>query len=158
MKTDLEREAFIQRIEQLPSELSALVSSLTAEQLTTPYLAGEWTAAQNVHHLADSHMNSFIRCKLILTEDNPTLKPYNQDIWAAEADARGADISDSLSLLRGLHARWTIFWRSLPAEAWIRPGYHPEVGPVTLEMQLEIYANHGVGHIDQIRRTLKAGA
>ena len=155
MKTDPERARLIECIERLPSELAGLVAPLTVEQLTTPYLEGEWTTAQNVHHLADSH--SFIRCKLILTEDNPSLKPYDQDIWAAAMDGRGADISASLNLLHGLHARWVVFWRSLPREAWSRPGYHPEIGPVTLEMQLEIYAGHGLGHLEQIRRTLMAG-
>jgi len=157
MKDEIDRQTLIQRIERLPAELEALVVPLSVEQLITPYQEGEWTVAQIVHHLADSHMNSFIRCKLILTEENPTLKPYDQEAWAVQPDARGADILTSLSLLRGLHARWTNFWRSLPPEAWSHTGNHPEIGMVTLEMQLEIYAGHGLGHLDQIRRTLQAG-
>ena len=151
-----ERSELIEKIEQLPDALENLVAPLTEAQLTTPFLAAEWTVAQNVHHLADSHMNSFIRCKLILTEENPTLKPYDQDVWAGTPDALSPDLAASLNLLRGLHARWAVFWRSLPDEAWSRTGFHPEYGPVTMEMQLKIYAGHGLGHMDQIRRTLAA--
>jgi hypothetical protein len=157
MKTDRDHSVLIHKIQQLPDVLEQLVLPLSGEQLTTPYLEGEFSVAQVVHHLADSHMNSFIRCKLMLTEQNPTLKPYDQDAWASAADASGGDISTSLKLLRGLHARWVVFWESLPAETWRRTGFHPEIGQVTLERQLEIYAAHGLAHLDQIRRTLAAG-
>jgi hypothetical protein len=101
-------------------------------------------------------MNSYIRCKLIATEDQPPLKPYDQDQWATFADATDADVLLSLRLLRSLHARWVTFWEHLPEEAWQRTGYHPENGLINLEMQVQLYAAHGVGHLDQITRTLAA--
>lgn len=151
-----ERQGYIEKICRLPAQIEELVNGLSVTQLTTHFLAGEWTVAQNVHHLADSHMNSYIRCKLILTEEHPTLKPYDQDAWAKLPDAHLADLSTSLSLLRQLHARWVIFWETLPADAWSRTGFHPENGTVTLDDQLRAYAAHGEAHIDQITRTLAA--
>lgn len=151
-----ERSAQIDAIRQLPEQIVGLVNGLGETQLTTPYLAGEWTVAQNMHHLADSHMNSYIRCKLIATEAHPVLKPYDQNVWAALPDAASAEIETSLALLRGLHARWVVFWETLPDDAWQRTGFHPENGTVTLADQLGTYAAHGAGHIDQIRRTLAA--
>lgn len=157
MSTEAQRRARIGQIRSLPDRLAELVGQLTPAQLTTASLPGEWTVAQNVHHLADSHMNSYIRCKLIATEARPPLKPYDQDRWAGLPDAADADISASLALLRGLHARWAAFWEQLPEDAWQRTGLHPEIGEVSLEQQLELYAAHGDGHLDQIARTLRAG-
>jgi hypothetical protein len=152
-----EREVLIEKIGQFPAELEALVSGLTEEQLLTPSLEGEWTVAQNVHHVPDSHMNSYIRCKLIATEDNPTLKPYNEKMWSQFTDASGPDLSTSLALLKALHARWVVFWHNLPDEAWTRTGYHPEnKATVTLDDMLRDYVAHGEAHLDQIRRTLAA--
>lgn len=156
MLTAQQRQTYIDQIRDLPEQLAALVRDLSEEQLTTPYLAGEWTVAQNVHHLADSHMNSYIRCKLIATEDNPPLKPYDQDQWALFADATAADITISLQLLGSLHRRWVIFWEGLSEADWQRAGRHPENGLVSLEMQAQLYAAHGLGHLDQIARTLAA--
>lgn len=156
MLTPDQRRSLIDQIRELPAQLSDLVQGLSTEQLTTPFLEGEWTVAQNVHHLADSHMNSYIRCKLIATEKHPPLKPYDQDQWALFADATSADLSASLALLRSLHARWVIFWEQLPEDAWTRTGLHPANGVVTLETQLQAYAAHGLGHLDQIQRTLAA--
>jgi hypothetical protein len=156
MLTDPQRRELIAQIRELPAQLAELVRGLSPQQLTTAYLPGEWTVAQNVHHLADSHMNCYVRCKLIATEDNPPLKPYDQDVWARFDEATGADLGDSLALLRGLHARWTVFWERLPAEAWGRTGTHPERGVVSLDDLLQSYAEHGLGHLDQIQRTLAA--
>ena len=153
-RTDL--HVSIDRICRLPSQIERLVADLTAAQLTTRYLEGEWTVAQNVHHLADSHMNSYIRCKLILTEDEPQLTPYDQDSWASLPDAGTADLVTSLPLLHALHARWLHFWRSLEAEEWSRTGFHPENGHVRLDAILRSYADHGEAHIEQISRTLAA--
>lgn len=119
--TDTDRAQQIATLAHLPELLEALVAGLSAEKLTTPFLAGEWTVAQNVHHLVDSHANASIRCKLILTEEQPPLKPYDQDAWAALPDASDAEIASSLAVLRGLHARWARFWRELPPEAWGAP-------------------------------------
>jgi hypothetical protein len=134
-----------------------LVEGLRDEQLSTHYLAGEWNVAQNVHHVADSHLNSFIRLKLLLTEENPTIKPYNQDLWAVTPDGDYLSVQDSLMLLQGLHRRWVRLWRSLNDEQWGRTGTHPESGPITPESLLRTYAAHGEAHIDQIQRTLAAG-
>ena len=150
--TDLERTTEIAAIRALPDQLEALVNGLSALQLHTHFLANEWTVAQNVHHLADSHMNSFIRMKLTATEEHPTLKPYDQDVWAVTADY-DAPISDSLLIIRGLHARWVRLLESITD--WGRSGFHPENGEMTLATMLHVYAAHGAGHLDQITRTLK---
>ena len=152
-----ERAVMIARIAALPDQLEALVCALTPEQLTTHYLAHEWTVAQNVHHLADSHMNAFVRVKLILTEENPAFKPYDQDAWAGTADADQADLGVSLQLLRGLHARWVRLFESLDEAQWQRTGWHPENRRTySPEDILKTYSGHGEGHLDQIRRTLDA--
>ena len=156
MTTDATRQALIDQIRLLPSQLAALVAPLTPAQLTTPFLAGEWTVAQNVHHVADSHMNSYVRCKLIATEERPALRAYDQDRWAELPDASEADVSASLALLASLHARWVRFWEQLPDDAWQRAGMHPENGEMTLDHILQTYADHGRAHIDQIQRTLAA--
>ncbi len=100
-----DRAVLIDKIRRLPEQVAALVNGLTDAQLTGHFLAGEWSVAQNVHHLADSHMNSYIRCKLIATEQHPTLKPYDQELWAEMADASGPDVAVSLALLTALHGR-----------------------------------------------------
>jgi len=159
MLTPPQRHHLIEKFRALPDQVAQLIAGLTAEQLTMPYLDGEWTVAQNVHHLLDSHMNSYIRCKLIATEGNPPLKPYDQDLWAAFPDAQAADISGSLALLRNLHARWIVFWEQLPDEAWRRTGVHQSDGVVSLEDMLRLYVvAHGEAHIDQITRLLAARA
>ena len=154
--TTQERQQDIDKIRRLPGQIEALVSGLSAAQLTTHFLASEWTVAQNVHHLADSHMNSYIRCKLILTEEKPPLKPYDQDAWANLPDAQSADLSATLLLLAQLHARWVTFWETLPETAWSRVGFHPDNGPMTLADIVQGYDAHGEAHIDQITRTLAA--
>lgn len=151
-----ERQAMIAQIRQLPAQIEALVEGLSEAELGTHFLAGEWTVAQNVHHLADSHMNSYVRCKLMATEDRPSLKPYDQDKWAALPDASSTDVSTSLALLAGLHARWAIFWENLDDDMWARTGSHLSGNVVTLEYQLRLYVDHGHAHIDQITRTLAA--
>ncbi len=158
MTAPKQRQTFITKTKHLPSQIEALTAGLSAEQLTTHYLDGEWSVAQNVHHLADSHMISYIRCKLIASETRPLLKPYDQDIWAKFPDASSADIRSSLALLRSLHDRWVHFWSELPDGVWQRSGIHPESGEVTLDDQLRLYAEHGEAHIDQISRTLAAQA
>jgi len=155
--TQKDRAAQIDKIRQLPAQVESLVKGLTATQLTTHYLPDEWSVAQNVHHLADSHMNSYIRCKLIATEDRPPLKPYDQDKWADFADAKGADLTPTLALLKSLHMRWVVFWETLPDSAWSRVGIHAENGPMSLDEIVRLYAEHGEAHLDQITRTLAAG-
>ncbi len=150
MLTADERREKIARIEALPAKLETVVRGLTESQLDTPYREGGWMVRQVVHHLADSHMNAFIRAKLIVTETNPTLKPYNQDDWAITADVCRLPLQSSLAIIRGLHERWVTLLRSLPEEAWSRTAQHPESGPMTLERLLSIYAAHGEKHVSQI--------
>jgi hypothetical protein len=158
MPTETQRRELIEKIRELPERLRERVSPLTEAQLTTHFLANEWTVAQNVHHLADSHMNSFIRTRLILTEERPPLKPYDQDRWAELADSGTTALDESLGILEGLHRRWVRLFESLGAADWRRSGLHPEIGAVTVDDILRIYAAHGEGHLDQIERTLAAEA
>ncbi|MFM2309593.1 MAG: hypothetical protein RLY87_1715 [Chloroflexota bacterium] len=151
-----EHRTTIERLRTFPIALHAAVAHLDAATLTATPLTGEWSIAQNVHHLADSHLNCYIRCKLIASESEPPLKPYDQDQWAAMPDATDADLSTSLAILAGVHARWAAFYADLPAESWLRGGLHPEAGRVTLASLLVSYVNHGDGHLDQIARTLAA--
>lgn len=156
MLTPDERRAYINTIRTFPDTLEALVNGLSVAQLTTPYLPDEWTVAQNVHHLMDSHMNAYMRLKWMLSEQNPTIKPYDQDVWAEYPDATDADISPSLSALRGLHKRWAHLFENLTETEWVRTGVHPEVGTITPEWLVRHYHEHCHAHIDQITRTLAA--
>lgn len=156
MLTPEERLPLIEKIRRFPAELEALVAPLGAAQLGTPYLSGEWTVAQNVHHVADSHMNSYIRLKLMLTEERPPLKPYDETKWALFPDATPPNFGDTFQLLRGLHGRWVMVFQSLTEEQWQRVGHHPDMGNVTVEELLQSYAAHGEAHLEQIRRTLAA--
>ncbi len=156
MLTTQERSLLIDQIRRLPDQINYLVAALSPDELGGRFVPGEWSAAQNIHHLADSHMTSYVRCRLIATEEEPPLKPYDPDRWAALPDAEDVDVAASQQILHGMHERWVKFWQSLPAEAWPRQGFHPEHGLVTLEDQLKLYARHGQGHVDQIRRTVAA--
>ena len=146
------REAWLAAIETLPGELRSAVSGLSAAQLATPYRDGGWTLRQVVHHLADSHMNAYIRCKLAATEDGPTIKPYEEAEWAALADGRDADVEISLSLLDALHARWTIFLRSLNDVQFERVAIHPESGVHSILKFCGLYAWHGRHHLAHVKR------
>jgi hypothetical protein len=150
-----ERREKIDAIRNLPDMITEAVKGLNDAQLDTPYRAGGWTVRQVVHHLADSHMNAFIRMKLILTEEHPVLKPYNQDAWAVLADTQRLPLSSSLAILRGLHERWVTLLETMPETSWQKSGAHPEIGDVTLERILTIYSGHGakhVGHVMDLRR------
>lgn len=152
-----ERSNHIERIRSLPALLETIVLPLTEEQLLARPLAGEWSVAQNVHHLADSHMNAYIRTRLVLTEDHPTIKPYLQERWAELADASSPSIRMSLALLAGLHMRWATLFESLPHTAWARTGNHPEnQRDFSIDDILASYADHGEAHIRQIQQTLEA--
>jgi uncharacterized damage-inducible protein DinB len=155
--TASKREEQIAEIRRFPRVLAAAVSQLTADQLTTAYLPDEWTVAQIVHHIADSHMNSYVRCKLMATEEHPALRAYDEKRWAELSDAASADLEYSLSLLNALHERWAIFWQSLTDADWQRSGVHSADGEVTLADQLALYVRHGRIHLQQIIDTLAAG-
>jgi hypothetical protein len=148
------RRAAVDDIAALPARLRAAVDGLDTARLDTPYRPGGWTVRQLVHHLADSHVNGMVRVKLALTEDAPTIKPYDENAWAALPDAR-LDIGVSLALLEGLHARWAALYASLAAEHWGRTFFHPEPNRwISLEEHLLLYAwhsRHHVAHITALR-------
>jgi hypothetical protein len=148
--TPEKRAGWMRDIAGLPAYARTAVAGLSAAQLDTPYRDEGWCPRQIVHHLADSHMNSFIRFKLCLTEDMPQIKPYNQDAWAKLADVVGVDIGFSLSLLDGLHARFSALLASLTPGDFKKTFMHPENGPTTLDRNLQIYAWHGKHHTGQI--------
>ncbi|HXW93846.1 MAG TPA: bacillithiol transferase BstA [Terriglobales bacterium] len=152
-----ERQKLLQEIEEAPPALRAAIQGLTREQIETPYRDGGWTVRQVVHHVPESHMNAYIRFKLALTEDEPTIKPYLEDRWAKLDDVRSTPLEVSLSLLDSLHRRWLILLRSLEPEDWKRTFRHPEMGVVSLEKSLALYAWHGrhhVAHVTQLRKRM----
>ena len=144
-----ERQQLIDELAGLPARLEEVIAGLSNAQLDTPYREGGWTVRQVVHHLADSHINAFVRAKLMLTEEHPTLKPYQQDRWAELVDVQ-LPVAPSLAILRGLHERWVVLLRSLPEAAWSRTAHHPENGEMTLDDILRLYARHGSTHAAQI--------
>lgn len=150
------RGEMIESMRRFPGELSAAVSGLDDADLHTPYMDGEWTVAQNVHHLADSHLHAFIRVKSALVEDRPTFALYDQDVWATTKDVLAVPIQASMMMLSGLHERWCALWDSLDDDHWNRVAVHPTAGDRTIESFLELYSGHGPRHVDQIRQTLAA--
>ena len=150
LASEAERQEWLADIEEAPARLWAAVTGLTDPQLDTPYRPGGWTIRQVVHHLADSHLNSYIRFRLALTEDEPTVKPYEEKLWANLSDARTAPADLSLTLLDTLHQRWVLLLRSLKPEDFARAMNHPVMGRVTLEKNLALYAWHGKHHVAHI--------
>ena len=144
------RSGFVRDIGAVPSLLTEAVRGLDASQRLTPYREGGWTVAQVVHHLADSHMNAYIRHKLTVTEDHPTIKPYNEADWAKLDDAADADVAHSLRLIEALHARWADFAGRLSPQDFTRTMVHPERGPMTLDRSVALYAWHGRHHVAHI--------
>ena len=144
--TPADREQFLREIEEAPARLRAAVSGLTEAQLETPYRDGGWTVRQVVHHVPDSHLNSYMRFRLALTEEEPTIRPYLEDRWAELTDARTAPVEVSLALLESLHRRWALLLRSLTDEQWTLRFRHPDLGVVPLDRNLALYAWHGRHH------------
>ncbi len=144
--TAARRSEWIAQIDAAPALFRTAVDGLSHAQLDTPYRPGGWSVRQVAHHLPDSHMNSFMRFRLALTEDEPTIKPYDEKAWATLADSRTAPVGLSLALLDGLHARWVILLRSFGESEWKRTFRHPELGLMTLERNLALYAWHGRHH------------
>ena len=148
--TPAQRAEAIRQIAATPKSLRDAVAGFSREQFNTPYRPGGWTVRQVVHHLPDSHMNSYIRLKLALTENEPTIKTYEENLWAELADSREASVEVSLTLLEALHERWGILLRSMPAEDFSRRLRHPEHGAMSVDNLVSLFAWHGRHHIAHI--------
>src|SRR6202165_6234430 len=146
----VERENAIAQIAAAPKCLRDAVAGLSHQQFDTPYRPGGWTVRQVVHHVPDSHLNSYTRFRLALTEDEPTIKPYHEDRWAELPDARTGPVEVSLRWLECLHARWVALLRSLTEAEWKRTFRHPELGLISLEQNAALYAWHGRHHVAHI--------
>ncbi len=144
--TASQRSAAIEGIRQLPKNLSAAIAGLSDQQLDTPYRPEGWTVRQLVHHVADSHMNAYVRVRLALTEEWPTIVAYQEARWAELVDARFGATSSSLNLLESLHIRWVELLLSLKDGDWKRGYVHPENGRQSIEQGLMIYDWHGRHH------------
>jgi hypothetical protein len=148
---------FIEQIADTPARMRASIAGLADDQLDTPYRPGGWTVRQVAHHVPDSHINSYVRFRLALTEEDPVIKPYEESRWAELPDARTLPVEPSLALLENLHARWVPLLRSLSGTDWKRSFRHPELGLVSLENNAALYAWHGrhhVAHITALRERL----
>jgi uncharacterized damage-inducible protein DinB len=145
-----QKKTSLDEIARAPANLRAAVKGLSQAQLDTPYRPGGWTVRQVVHHVPDSHLNSYMRFKLALTEDEPTIKPYAEDRWAELADTKSTPVEVSLTLLDSLHDRWVRLLRSLTPDEWKRTFRHPDLGPMTLEKTLALYAWHGRHHVAHV--------
>jgi len=155
--TPEQQRSFLEAIAQTPAQLRAAIKGLSDLQLDTPYRPEGWTVRQVVHHVPDSHLNAYVRFKLALTEEDPTIKPYAEDRWAELADTKATPVEVSLTLTDSLHDRWVRLLRSLAPEQWKRTFRHPEMGPMTLEKTLALYAWHGrhhVAHITELRKRM----
>lgn len=145
-------------IADLPANLHRAVAGLDDAQLDTPYREGGWTVRQVVHHVPDSHLNAYIRFKWAITEDAPTIKPYDEAAWATLKDSELTPVEVSLTLLESLHARWTVLLRSLQADDFRRTFNHPQSGPHDVDWLLALYSwhgNHHVAHITTLRERMK---
>jgi hypothetical protein len=152
---DAMRRAAVEEIAALPERMRQAVAGLSDAQLDTPYRPGGWSVRQVVHHVPDSHVNAYIRLKLALTEDAPTIKPYDEKSWAELADAR-MPVDVSLAMLDSIHARWVALCRNLKPADWARTFIHPEYpeGPRTIDWLIQIYAwhsNHHLAHVTSLR-------
>jgi uncharacterized damage-inducible protein DinB len=152
-----QKKQHLNDIEQAPSQLRAAVTGLSDKQLNTPYREGGWTVRQVAHHVPDSHLNAYIRFKLALTEDEPTIRPYMEDRWAELPESRQAPIEVSLALLESLHERWALVLQNIADADWKRTFRHPEMGVLSLEKTLALYAWHGrhhVAHVTSLREKM----
>lgn len=148
--TSDQNRQMIDAIAEVPARLATAIAGLTTAQLDTPYRPGGWTVRQVVHHLPDSHMNAYVRFKLALTEVEPTIKTYEEARWAELADSCETPIETSFALLENLHKRWVLLLRSLSPTDWVRKFRHPELGPMSLDQTLALYAWHGRHHVAHI--------
>lgn len=144
------RNHAIDEIALLPVALSGAVLGLTPAQIETPYRDGGWTVREVVHHVADSHMHAYIRAKFALTEESPTIRPYDEAAWSKLPDVAAVPIAVSLSLVEGIHARWVACLREMQDAQFLRPFVHPELGPQQIDLSLLRYAWHGRHHTAHI--------
>jgi uncharacterized damage-inducible protein DinB len=154
------RAHYIEVLDQLPANFSRAVSDLSPEQLNTPYRPEGWTVRQLAHHVPDSHANAYIRFKLALTEYEPTIKTYKEDMWAKLADTPGTPVEVSLQLLRALHTRWVALLRGMDSSDFARTLRHPEIGVVDLNRMLGLYAWHSAhhtAHVTALRKRMDWG-
>lgn len=155
-----ERTSHIDTIAAHPRNMRVAVEGLSDAQLDTRYRDDGWTVRQVVHHVVDSHLNSYVRFKLAVTEERPTVGTYQEALWAELPDAKTAPIGGSLDLLESLHARWVSFLRALTTGDFQRAVVHPEVGDITVDVLLEIYGwhcPHHEGHITSLRNRMSWG-
>jgi hypothetical protein len=150
--TAAERAEAISTIEAMPQKLAAAVKGWSDAQLDTPYREGGWTVRQLIHHVADSHMQAFTRIRFALTEDTPTIKPYEEKDWAKLADSQSMPVDASLRLLQSLHERWVFMLRALKDDQWQRVYRHPESGDTRVDHATALYAWHSNHHLAHITR------
>ena len=148
--TPAQRQQWIAAIAAAPAALRAAVAGLTDAQLDTPYRPDGWTARQVAHHVPDSHLNSYVRFRWALTEDEPVIKAYDEKAWAELIDARTAPVALSLALLDALHERWVLLLQAMTEADYARVFQHPERGPMRLDHNLALYAWHGRHHVAHI--------
>jgi len=149
------RETHLKTIEDTPSRLRSLVGGLSDAQLERTYRPGGWTIRQVVHHVPDSHMNAYIRMKLAATEDCPTIRTYEEQLWAELPEAKSGPVKMSLDLLDALHSRWVLFLRSLTDEQFNRPFNHKDWGRVTIEESMTLYSWHCRHHTAHVELALR---
>lgn len=148
--TPQDRQQWIEAIEGAPGQLRQAVAGLSEEQLDTPYRPEGWSVRQVVHHITDSHLNGYVRTKWTLTEDNPAIKAYDQVRWAESPEARAGSLELSLPLLESLHRRWSEVLYSFEPDTWAQTFQHPQLGNVSLDVNVALYAWHGAHHIAHI--------
>ena len=149
------RQVLIDGIARLPADMRAAVNKLSDAQLDTPYRPGGWTVRQVIHHVPDSHLNAFLRFKLALTESEPTIKPYDEKLWAELPDTYATPVEVSLNLLEAVHVRWVNLLRALTPAQLARKFKHPEIGELSLDQLLALYSwhsRHHVAHITELRQ------
>lgn len=154
--SEADLQKWIADIAQLPTLLQNAVQNLDNTQLDTPYREEGWTLRQVIHHIADSHINAYTRYRLALTEENPTIRPYKEALWAMLPDASSAPIDISLPLIAAVHNRWALLLRNMTAAQWKRTFYHPESQiTFSLDVNLGLYSWHGRHHLAHITNTIE---
>ncbi|MCE7737301.1 MAG: metal-dependent hydrolase [Candidatus Heimdallarchaeota archaeon] len=147
-------EDLVNQIRDFPSELESLIAKIDELSLDLPIRKGAWTIRQSINHLVDSHVNSFIRIKFTISEDDPTIMPYNEKLWSEMKDTKEMDILSTIQIIRGLHMRMSFLLENLSAEDWDRPLTHPDVGKLKLSEYVKVAADHGSLHLNSIINSL----